>query len=398
MSVFGRFEPWARFVGLLVLCFCGMSTAQADEYRRFVLDDGRRYLGKVLESAGLELTIEIPQGQVVVDLTHVIDMQPVRQLDYDNQGDWRVLLAPVTGADALQNETGRLETVIEEVLDGFSGLSAFYGAELSGRISASARSDLDNCAFDVSCIRPAAAEGAVQYAIAARLDLGGSTHARTLSLFRVTVGDESDEEPEIVLANWNGAAESNTARAAILQAIYATLGLVPDQDKIAAVRGVARQEGAPPAPPIVTDTASEPANVAPSSGAPVDETPSSVDPAETAVPSPVAVFAPTAPPPAGLADRAFMPYVPIPGFPALISGDLTGVLLSWGVVVPATAVWVFWEGSASFSRADHAALGLVGYYVATTAVNLTVGSGQSAPTVGVAPTDEGWVAGITWRR
>jgi len=375
-----------------------MSTAQADEYRRFVLDDGRRYLGKVLESAGLELTIEIPQGQVVVDLTHVIDMQPVRQLDYDNQGDWRVLLAPVTAADSLQNETGRLETVIEELLDGFSGLSAFYGAELSGRISASARSDLDNCAFDLSCIRPAAAEGAVQYAIAARLDLGGSTQARTLSLFRVTVGDESDEEPEIVLANWNGAAESNTARAAILQAIYVTLGLVPDQDKIAAVKGVERQEATPPVPPSVTATVAEPANVAPSSGSPADETPPIADPAESTVPSPVAVFAPTAPPPAGLADRTFMPYVPIPGFPALISGDLTGVLLSWGVVVPATAVWVFWEGSASFSRADHATLGLVGYYVATTAVNLTVGSGQSAPTVGVAPTDEGWVAGITWRR
>ena len=393
MSICWKGKRWARFFGLVLVWACVSPLAQADEYRRFVLDDGRQYQGKVLASSGLELTIEVPQGRALIDLTHVIDMQPVRQLDYDNQGDWRILLAPVTAAAPLQNEAGRLETVIEELLDGFSGLSAFFGAELSGRISADARSQLDACTFDVSCIRPAASESAVQYAIAARLDVGGSSDVRTLSMFRVTVADDSGAEPAIILASWRGAVESNAARAAILQALYVTLGLLPDTGRIAALQAPVVPTTTPPEPAPTPELAPTPETTAPVAEADEPPVPPAVD-----EPLVAPVIAGPTPPQAALERAPLTTYVPIPGFPALLTGDFTGVLLSWGVVVPATAVWVLWEGAASFDRADHAAMGLFGYYVATTAVNLTVGSGNKAPTVGVAPTDDGWVAGVTWRR
>jgi hypothetical protein len=286
-----------------------------------------------------------------------------------------------------------LETVIEEAFDGFNALSAFFGAELSGRISASARSQLDECTFDASCVRPAASEAAVEYAIAARLDVGGSSDVRTLSMFRVTVADDSGAEPAIVLASWRGAVESNAARAAILQAIYVTLGMVPDPARISALGVVPGLSGAPAVDPVaVPPDLPDSVPVAAAETAPVDV---------TGEPAKVAAVVVTTSTPGTVATHQRAPisaYVPIPGFPALLSGDFTGVLLSWGVVIPATAVWVIWEGASSFERTDHAAMGLFGYYVATTAVNLTVGSGTKAPTVGVAPTDEGWVAGVTWRR
>lgn len=85
-------------------------------------------------------------------------------------------------------------------------------------------------------------------------------------------------------------------------------------------------------------------------------------------------------------------FVPLPGYPSLVAGDMQGFGIALAAVVPATVLWVGATGKAAQTRVGHVALGLGGYYAATVVANEVLGLRtvkHEGTAVGVVPTRNG---------
>ena len=325
---------------MILLTLSGIAAAQ--EYRLVSLSDGRSYRGEVLVTEPAGMRLRVPQGEVLAPFSLLSDMAPIEEAAVTGQEPLGVYLHV-----ANRKQSASLAAAFAHVPH-----LVVYTNPKQMEIGSDAKATLGACQGDMTC-----AAGALE----------GSAW-----MWLVTV-----EDGEVVSRVSTG---DTTVRAVLSgdpkgqrQSAFEVLMISPETPAAEAVSDAEPDEEVVPTEtdtPIETDA---PTVVATGDGS------EQVEPAGQHSPgrAPVDPWTPEQ------ASRAA--FVPLPGYPSLRMGDLRGFALSWAIAVPATASWVAVSGTSSQSAAEHAIIGLAGFYVATVVANQLTARGSLSRQISVAP-------------
>jgi len=352
--------------------------AAAAEYRQLELTDGRVVVAEVVESTGTGLRVRTPQGGVFLRYEQVLALEDVDQAAYDSQAPWRVAVIPLVSNEAgFLREIGPATRLLNEHVAGFDHVDLVGTDELTAALGADGMATLQACGIDPGCATPLAQTADLTLLLMGELV---TEDDGTRALLLASAYADHPRAQRVVRTEY--AADAAQAAAQTLGGVFSAFHLDPDADRIAAAASAAAASVAMPEPvpePIPVEPVAEP------EPQPDGETEAAEPIAE---PSSVSVV-----PEVGERASRALAFVPIPGFPSLLSRDLPNFGYAWVAVVPATAAVVYVSGRASSRRGQFLLMSVAGYYGVTVAANQILGTRTLA--LSAAPAAEGGVVQMT---
>lgn len=325
--------------GLLAFYALATSTAQAAEYRRITLNDGRVLVAAIVASSAQGLELSTPQGLTSVGFDQVQALEEVDQATYDKQPVWTIVVLPPSPADA---------SLDEQLLAAAADIPAVdvTTTDKMSLLTEGQRGSFGRCAADPACVQGFLDQSGAQAAISARFE--GTEDDRSLVIMSNFAGAPLARRE--VSKHWN-----------------------PNHDAMAGPLRQATEESL-----HLTPRPIQPTPQGGTAGQPVDGSARSQQ-AKTH----------TGPDDGTLKSLV---WVPLPGMPSLAQHDWAAVATSWAIVAPGTAAMVAVAGKVSFSRPQLALTGVASYYLLTVAVNKAVGLRHLDATVAAAPLPGGGAA------
>lgn len=324
--------------------------AQAQEYRRLELADGRVILAEYLAAGQTGIEVRVAQGRMVLPFEQVLQIQPSDATAFVGAPPWRVLLLEDGERGAVAAELGAMPAVT--VL-----------RPGQGEVPAGLDAEVRACAGAPACLGAALGRVPADGVIVA--SVGSAGMLDVLKIDRAWVGG-LDPLPSVSVT-FPGDVPGR--RVAASQAVHEALGLVPPPEPLApSVTGPWVAGSTAPAPVEPTPTAT-PAATEPPANVPTE--PVGTPEAGTTLPT-----SPTAPPGGSAPPRAAraapspaLAFVPVPGLPAFVAGDTRRGVAAVAVVAPATAALVYVAGASSSRPAELYGLGALGYYTLCVVAN-----------------------------
>lgn len=320
--------------------------ALAAEYRRVEISDGRVLVAEVTGSDERGLLLRAPQGMTRENFEDILRIDPVDAAIFDAQPPLRVLVLPVGLGDGAAAPDAEAATRVLAARAGRLPATAVLSvADLpNGAVQDSVRA----CGLDTSCV------------------LGATQGSGVDLVLMGMLGAPSGAAAELTLASVWTAAPRAQRRVAILRS-GPIEGQLSDVDAAAMVLVGLDPTVSPPATPPP----------------PPPEPPPPPPLTEVEPPPPL----PSPPPPsAPVTPRSVDPlhaFVPLPGFPQWMAGDVRGGAIATAIVVPATAALVWAGGHEAPTPLGFAVLGGVGYYA------LCVVTNRALLPIVLTPTDGG---------
>lgn len=316
---------------LLLVSLLGLvSDARAQEYRKITLSSGRAVVGIVESTLADGMLVRVPQGVVKVPFVEVVNLEPVDSAVYASQRSWAVVVLPF--AQEAGVVSADVEALRARLADLTALLPAVQPALAESRPVPPGRGSVEVCGRDAACAaRMGGLLGAdvVLSGVVASGD-GGALALTLVGTFTATPGATASATAA-VRPPFSG------DRGALFTAIQTALSLSPDSSALPA-EPVASAPPEPPAPP-----------------------PGPVKPP------------PPEPRPMDAARLSKLVWVPVPGLPAMLSGDGKRAALAWGITLPVSATLVNVAGHAAFTRPQLLATSVLGTAMTAIAVNHAVG-------------------------
>jgi hypothetical protein len=289
---------------VIAVCLWLAHQAEAGEYRRLALADGRSLVGEVLVSGERGIEVRVPQGVMRVGFGDVLGMTPATLEEWRAQPTWRVLLGSIRAADGLDDAMAdRAETQLR------SSISHIPSVDVLPPLDAATARGLRACGLDLGCARSAVAARAYDVLVVGVVGIAGG--ATELSLASTWVAAPASTRRATALGAPVDAAQDRVVEISELEAAAAAiLGLVPSLPG-----ALASNDG--PAPPAVGSR---------SNGTPA---------------------------------RPFdhrLVYVPVPGLPAFAAEDPGRGLAAVSVALPMAGALTWAAGQSAQSPAEFAAL------------------------------------------
>lgn len=311
--------------------------ASAQEYRQVTAIDGRVFVAEVVGSDESGFVLRVPPGTVRLPYAELAGMEDSDLVAFDTQPEWPVWIASSVG-----NRAGFVGAI--RAVDGVAVIGVDDTAASPAMIA-----EAEACALDLDCATDVFAAMAPVWVLRTTL-----------------VGGEAIFETNIAGTEFTNVVRSDRANPeAVGNAVYDALGVVPPD-------GVVVQLPEDPVVAVVDP-------IIPPTG------PDPVDPIDHSV---------TPPPVTGTWTRERVlasSFVPLPGYTSFAQGDTAGGLLSVATVIPLTVAWTGVTGKTSQTSAEHAALSVGGFYVATVVANQVFGlrTQRRSVAASVAPVDGG---------
>jgi hypothetical protein len=129
-----------------------LAVAEAAEYRRLELADGRVLVAEVVATDAKGLSVRVPQGRAQVPFDQVLRLDPVDQQLYQYQTPLRVLVLPFGAVDATGAEA---QGAADALRAGFAGVHAVRVVGVSaaaGQLPPGRVASLTECGLDASCV------------------------------------------------------------------------------------------------------------------------------------------------------------------------------------------------------------------------------------------------------
>lgn len=353
----------------LVLAIALPASAQAQEYRRFELVDGRTLVGEVMETEATGFVVRLPQGTFRLPFGEMLDMLVATSADYEDQASWPVVV--VSSADHRRGFVAALR--------GIDGL-AIVGED-AGALPSPTETEVLACAGELACVREALRAVPGVWVVDARMD--GNVALLDGAL---TAAGGADGARFPTSAN-------RTDPDAVNRAVYGALGLEPPLGAAIAIAAAPEATPGGSGPEVAPDPG--PADPGPADPRPGGDAAAPVATAPGATRGPDTTRTPPPPPirSAWARDRVLAAsFVPLPGFPSFAQGDAAGGALALAAVLPTTALWVGATGKNAQGVGEHVALAVGGYYVSTVLFNQVLGLrslGGGTLAVGAAPAPDG---------
>lgn len=338
--------------------------AEAAEYRRVELSDGRFLLVEILANDATGVDVALPQGRLRLSYDRVLRLEPINEEQYLSQPPLRVLVLPFTAADgaapALADEARER---VWETLANLPSIERHSLSEMGGYAPSSALTALSACGADPGCVGSRVASLDVDVVIA------GTVRGESAADVALAAAWPLYTDVRTLVAGSVG--PDGTPPELAWRLVHASLGLLPGSPPVPA---------APPEPWSLLATPP----VAPSPDPPPGPPP------EPVLPLPADPLPGSPPPGSGSNIRPGLAFVPVPGFAQWVGGDPRRALGATALVLPGTAGLVYLSGAGTTRRPEAITLSALGYY------GLCVVTGRAFVPV-VAPTDGGLTVGAGGR-
>jgi hypothetical protein len=297
--------------------------AQAGEYRRLDLADGRVLTVEVLGSEATGLVVRVPQGTLHLPYEEVLTITPVEPSAYAAVGPLRILVVPFTAVDpATGDDAGRVEGIVWNELDALPATEVLSLGQVAARTGEQAADALSRCGADVACVRAGAGAYDVDVVVSGTVSGSGGE-----DLALAAAWPAAPQAGETAATKLDGPLGESARRA-----VYTLFGYEVPSAAPVAVAPVPVPQGVPTVVPPVVAVVPEPA------------------PHRTV---PVALAA-----------------VPLPGFTAFMGGDVAHGLAATALVLPATVGIVYTAGASSSRAEEVVGLSIAGWWALCAVTNV----------------------------
>ncbi len=323
---------------VLVFLLGLLAPAQAQEFRRITLSDGRALAARVDATTADGLTLSVPQGQVRVPFTLVMNIENIDEATWQGQPTWEVLLLPFGGPAPLSAEA---EAATREALARLPATRVSRLGDLSGKLDPGTLAALSACGANLDCALPHAAKAGMSALVTATVLPGDPARVLLRGVFVATPTVRGEGDASISGAPYQHPRELLTAAAL-------SLLVMPSEATLASLPAALT-------PPAAATPAKPPEVVA------------------TPTPTP----APEPRPPREPMDEAklrAMAWVPLPGAPALAKKDWGGVAASWALAVPSSALLIYGAGQGAMTKGELIGMSALSAYGSIVASNLLFGA------------------------
>ena len=205
-----------RWITLAVLIL-GAAGAQAQEYRRITLTDGRAFLGEVTGTDASGMTVRTPSGFILIPFEAGPNIDPASLADVEGQPPLSILVLQTQSSSANAKQVKEANAF---VLDRFAAIPHTQVSKPSV-LPKETRNAVDDCGDDITCMLGALAGSGHYYAVLPILDRhDAGTRLRLIGLDLFGRKEQARSEIDFV-GDMKGFANRTLA------AGYASIGLTP---------------------------------------------------------------------------------------------------------------------------------------------------------------------------
>ena len=286
------------------------------EYRQITLADGRTLPAEIRSITATEMTLETPQGTVIISPNELRDMVPMSAEDYATTPPWQVLVLPFAANADLTDDSEFAQLFSLRVMESIPAVSPLTVSALPGSVSQTTLSALKRCGTDLKCATRHGRDVGADVVVMGRTT--PSATGNTLALGAVFVNTPTARK-RVQVAYEDRLIDK---RREITDSLYATLFLVPPADA--------------KVPELVTASAKP------------QRTPQKAS---------------------GEADLARLAWTPLPGITAYKQDNMAGFASAMGVVAVGTTASVYMAGHATYAAPQMVAMTALSTYGLTVFVN-----------------------------
>ncbi len=206
-----------RWIAAAVVICGTVVGAQAQEYRRITLTDGRAFLGEVTGTDASGMTIRTPSGFILIPFETGPNIDPATQADVDGQPPLSILVLPTHTSSATAKQVKETNAFVQER---FSAIPHTQISKASA-LPKDTRTAATACGEDVACLLGSLGGSGHYYAVLPILDRhDAGTRLRLIGLDLYGRKEQARSEVDFV-GDMKGYANRTLA------ASYASIGLTP---------------------------------------------------------------------------------------------------------------------------------------------------------------------------
>jgi hypothetical protein len=319
----------------LVLGLGVHSIAYAGEYRQLNLSDGRVLYADILQTVPVGLEIALPQGETTIAFELLANMTPIQPTAYLEQESWVVYLyAPEE----------RRETLVK--LYQSIPLVDVYGAPgLEGYLTEDQAMAMEGCGGDLGCIAKLSGDLGTPWMWVVRAE------AAEDGTWRLQSGVTGSSQVRMTTV-------ATDSRDAWYSGIYHALELTPPAKISRAVEAAVYGEARPEKVSRVKRTPKPEKEYHDAQEGASDDKSGRKKNEQTKEPKNYTAE-----------ELQRLGYLPLPGLPALVNGDMGRFGLAMGAALPLTAVWAGAVGKNAQSGGEFVALTTLGFYALSVSIN-----------------------------